>query len=336
MDSEAKSNRCIVMARRPVGEVAPEDWRLEQREMPQAGAGQVLVKVSYIDVQPAMRGWLAERPAYTPRIEEGEIMRAQGVGEVVESRDPVFAVGDWVHANLGVQQWAAVDATGCTRLDLGMGPPQRFLSALGSSGMTAYFGLYEVGQMAQSDTVVISSAAGAVGSVAGQIALQHGCRVVGIAGSEEKCRFLVDELGFHGAINYKLEDVYAGLAELCPDGIDLYFDNVGGPLLDLVVLQLAKRGRVVLSGMLSQYNGASPGDGLKFYGMLIVRHGRMEGFLAMDYVDRYPEARQRIAAWLQDGTVVPRELILDGVEAFPEAFPMLFDGRSFGKLLIRT
>jgi NADPH-dependent curcumin reductase CurA len=325
------------MAKRPEpGEVPPSAWRVEDRTVPELAEGEARVRVAYVDVQPAMRGWLAERPAYTAPIAEGEVMRAQGVGQVVESRRADLAVGEHVHSMLGVQTHAVVGDQPFTRLDLARAPIERYLSALGSSGMTAYFGLFDVGQIREGETVVVSSAAGAVGSVAGQIARLHGCRVVGIAGGPDKCRYLTEELGFDGAVDYKAGDVRAQLSRLCPDGIDVYFDNVGGELLDVAMLQLRKYARVVISGMISQYNATTPAAGPRYYGMLLVRHARMEGFLAMDYVDRYPEAVSKLAQWLRSGQLRSREHIIDGVDAFPDAFDMLFDGRGLGKLLLRV
>jgi len=334
------SNRCVVMAKRPSpGVVPPSTWRVEERAIPELADGEVLVRVAYVDVQPAMRGWLNESPAYTAAIAEGDVMRAQGVGEVVASRDDRYKVGEHVHGMLGVQSYCAARPTDqLTPLDLTLAPLPVHLSALGSSGMTAYFGLFDVGKIASGETVVISSAAGAVGSVAGQIAKLSGCRVVGIAGGPEKCRYLKQELGFDAAVDYKdtTRDVYVQLKHACPYGIDVYFDNVGGDLLDIALLQLRKRGRVVISGMISSYNAAAPASGPRFYGMLLVRHARMEGFLAYDYVDRYPEARAQIASWLKSGALRSREHVVDGIEKFPEVFPMLFDGRSLGKLLLRV
>jgi NADPH-dependent curcumin reductase CurA len=331
------TNRCIVMARRPApGPVPASTWRVEQQPVPVLAEGEVLVRVDYVDVQPAMRSWLNERPAYTAPIAEGEVMRAQGVGQIIASRRPGFVVGEHVHAGLGVQSYCVVRDQPLTRLDLSQAALPAYLSALGSSGMTAYFGLLDVGQIARGETVVVSSAAGAVGSVAGQIARLHGCKTVGIAGGPDKCRYLTEELGFDGAVDYKRGNLHAELAALCPEGIDVYFDNVGGDTLDVALLLLKKRARVVISGMLSQYNTITPGAGPRFYGMLLVRHARMEGFLAADYLERYPEARSKIAGWLQSGELRAREQILDGVDAFPDAFSRLFDGRSLGKVLLRV
>lgn len=328
------TNRCVVLAERPEpGEVAASTWRVEARAVPELADGEVLVRVEYIDVQPAMRGWLGPKPAYTAPIAEGEVMRAQGVGEIIASRHPELQKGEHVHGMLGVQSLAIVRDS-LTRLDLTQAPLPLFLSALGSSGMTAYFGLLDVGRVAARETVVISSAAGAVGSIAGQIARLHGCKVIGIAGGPDKCRYVVEELSFDGAVDYKRGEVHAQLQKLCPEGIDIYFDNVGGELLETALLLLRNRARVVLSGMISQYNATALPAGPRTYGMLLVRHARMEGFLAYDYAPRYPEAREQIATWLNTGLVRSKEHILEGIDSFPEAFAMLFDGRAIGKLLL--
>lgn len=329
-------NQCVVMAERPQpGAVPASTWRLEERPVPELADGEVLVRVDYVDVQPAMRGWLNATPAYTAPLAEGDVMRAQGVGEIIASRNPEYAAGEHVHGTLGVQSFC-VARDGLTRLDLSLAPLPVFLSALGSSGMTAYFGLLDVARIAARETAVISSAAGAVGSVAGQIAKLHGCKVIGIAGGPDKCRYLTNELGFDGAVDYKQGNTYAQLQKLCPEGIDVYFDNVGGELLDTALLLLRKHARVVLSGMISQYNATELPAGPRFYGMLLVKHARMEGFLAFDYAARYPEARAQISTWLNAGLVRSKEHILEGLASFPEAFSMLFAGNATGKLLLRV
>jgi NADPH-dependent curcumin reductase CurA len=327
--------RAILVAR-PSGVPGPDNFRIEELKCESPGDGEVLVEVKYIDVQPAMRGWLSERPAYTPPIPIGGTMRAQGVGRVIESSSPDWSVGDCViSGNIGVQRFSLQRTADLTRVDPEQAPLEQFVGALGSSGMTAYFGLLDVGRAVPGDVVVVSSAAGAVGSVAGQIAKIIGCRVVGIAGGPEKCAYLRDVLGLDAAIDYKAGPIFPALQVACPDGIDVYFDNVGGEQLDAAMLLLRSRARVVISGMISQYNSPLP-TGPRFYGMLLVRHARMEGFLALDYREQYPRARSVIAQWIKSGQVKTRETIVDGVEAFPSALPMLFDGRSFGKLMLRV
>jgi NADPH-dependent curcumin reductase CurA len=329
-------NTRVVLVRRPVGVPQPDDFRVERVRCEAPNEGGVSVDVHFIDVQPAMRGWLAEQPAYTPPIPLGGTMRAQGVGRVVTSRDTRFNPGDYVMGpNFGVQSRCVVPADELTLVDPELAPLHEYVGALGSSGLTAFFGLFEVGSVKPGDIVLVSSAAGAVGSVAGQIAKLLGCRVVGIAGGREKCAYLIDELGFDGAVDYKASDALAALRAQCPDGIDLYFDNVGGALLDGALLLLRKYARVVISGMLSQYNETVPYP-LHAHGMLLVRHARMEGFLVRDYLPDFARARAVLAAWLSSGKIRTRSHVLDGVAAFPEALPMLFDGRSLGKLMLRV
>jgi len=329
-------NTRVVLVQRPEGMPKPENFRVEHGPCEAPGEGEVAVDVHFIDVQPAMRGWLVEQPAYTPPIPLGGTMRAQGVGRVVRSRHPAFLAGDYVLGlNLGVQSRAVVPGSELTPVDAALAPLHEYVGALGSSGLTAYFGLFEVGRVKPGEIVVISSAAGAVGSVAGQIAKQLGCRVVGIAGGPQKCAYLVDELGFDAAVDYKASDLLSALRAQCPDGIDLYFDNVGGVLLDCALLSLRKYARVVISGMISQYNSPTP-QPLHAHGMLLVRHARMEGFLVRDYLPEFPRARAVITDWLSSGKLRTRSHILEGVSAFPEALPMLFDGRSFGKLMLRV
>jgi len=330
-------NTRAVLVSRPVGPLTPENFRVEQVPCAEPADGEVLVEVHYIDVQPAMRGWTVERPAYTRPIELGGTMAAQGVGRVVVSRHPAWREGDHVlGGNFGVQRYSVQRTEDLTRVDPELAPLQQYVGALGSSGLTGYFGMLEVGQARPGDVVVVSSAAGAVGSVAGQIGKILGCRVVGIAGGAEKCAYLVDELGFDAALDYKAREPYRALQELCPDGMDVYFDNVGGDLLDAAMLHLRSRARVVISGMISQYNAAVPAAGARFYGMLLVRNARMEGFLVREYAAQFPRARGVIAQWVKEGRIKTREHVLDGIETFPAAVPMLFDGRSFGKLMIRA
>jgi NADPH-dependent curcumin reductase CurA len=329
-------NLRAVLVERPSGVPGPVNFRIEEVARESPADGEVLIEVKYIDVQPAMRGWLSERPAYTPPIPIGGTMRAQGVGRVIESRSKDLREGDCVFGgNLGVQRFSVQRAADVTRVDPQLAPLEQFVGALGSSGMTAYFGLFDVAKVAPGDVVVVSSAAGAVGSVAAQIAKIIGCRVVGIAGGPEKCAYLRDVLGLDAAIDYKAGPLYPALQAACPEGLDVFFDNVGGEQLEAAMLLLRPRARIVISGMISQYNTAVPA-GPRFYGMLLVRHARMEGFLAMDYRDQYPRARSVIAQWIKSGQIKTRETIVDGIEAFPGALPMLFDGRSFGKLVLRV
>ncbi len=261
-------------------------------------------------------------------------MRAGGLGRVVASRHPDFKAGDHVVGTFGVQDYAISDGRGVIRVAGELVPLVLHLSALGMPGMTAYFGLLEIGRPVAGETVVVSSAAGAVGQVVGQIARIKGCRVVGIAGGAEKCRFIVEELGFDAAVDYKNEDVRAGLRERCPDRVDVYFDNVGGEILDIVLTRLARHARIVLCGSISQYNNEGPARGPSNYMALLVERARMEGFLVFDYAQRYAEAAQEMAGWIAEGRLKSVEHVVDGMEHFPDTLLQLYRGENFGKLIL--
>jgi NADPH-dependent curcumin reductase CurA len=282
-----------------------------------------------------MRGWLDDRPSYLPPVGIGEVMRAGSVIEVTASNHPDFQPGDHVVGTFGVQEYVVSDGKGAMRIDTSLAPPSTYLGALGMSGMTAYFGLLDVGELKEGETVVVSGAAGAVGTMAGQIAKAKGCRVVGIAGGPEKCALLVDELGFDAAIDYRAEDVRKALKQQAPDGIDVYFDNVGGDILDAALTRLAMHGRVVICGAISQYNNTAPVKGPSNYLSLLVRRARMEGFVVFDYAKRFPQAAQDIAAWIGTGRVKVKEHVVGGtVDDFPEVLQMLFRGENVGKLVL--
>ncbi|MBV8302288.1 MAG: NADP-dependent oxidoreductase [Candidatus Dormibacteraeota bacterium] len=313
----------------------PDDgvWDIDDADVADIEDGQLLVRVDYVSMDPAMRGWLDDKRSYLPPVAVGDVMRAIGVGEVVASRSDGFAEGDHVTGAFGVQQYAVATPASLTRIDLSMAPLPVFLSVLGSTGLTAYFGLLDIGQPEPGDTVVVSAAAGAVGSVAGQIAKIIGCRAVGIAGGPEKCRLVVEEFGFDAAIDYRSEDVAQRLRELCPERIDVYFDNVGGDILDAALTRLDRHARVVLCGAISQYNQGRM-RGPSNYMSLLVDRARMEGFLVLDYADRYAEARGRLAAWRDQGRLRSREQVLEGIDMFPEALRMLLRGDNSGKLIV--
>lgn len=331
-------NRRLVLASRPIGMVDDSVVRLETAKRPQPGPDQALVKVGYLSIDPTIRTWMNDAVGYLPPIEIGATIRGAGIGEVVESRSARFAMGDLVFGMLGWQDYAVVDAhgdNGAQPLPAGI-EPAIALNVFGVTGMTAYFGLLDVGRLAEGDTVVVSGAAGATGSTVGQIArLKRAGKVVGIAGSGEKCRWLTDELGFDAAIDYRREDVGQRLRELCPDGIDLYFDNVGGDILNACLGRLAMRGRVVLCGAISAYNKRGPVPGPSNYVNLIVRRGRMEGFIVLDYADRFAEAQAALAAWLLDGSLKHAEHVLEGLERAPEALNLLFTGGNTGKMIVK-
>jgi NADPH-dependent curcumin reductase CurA len=340
MTATAQTNQQFRLAARPVGLPRDSDWELASAPLPALEPGWILVKVLYLSLDPAMRGWMNEGRSYMPPVAIGETMRAGGIGVVVESHSPRFAVGDHVMGMLGVQRfWAGYAEDKAARLvkvDPALAPLPTWLNTLGMPGMTGYFGLLEVGQPKAGETVVVSAAAGAVGMTAGQVARQLGCHVVGIAGGPDKCRFVTEELGFHACIDYKATPVAQGLKEHCPQGVDVYFDNVGGDILDAVLARINLKARIVICGAISQYNATGPMKGPANYLSLLVNRARMEGMLVSDFAPRYPEAVATLARWLADGTIRSREHVVDGFENFPSALLMLFEGKNFGKLVLRA
>ena len=329
-------NQQIRLANRPVGIPKPTDWSLVEEPVREPSIGEVLIKVLYISLDPAMRGWMNDRKSYIPPVPVGDVMRALGLGQVIRSKNAKFAIGDYVSGMPGAQEYALTDGNGFFKIDPQIAPLPVYLSALGMPGMTAYFGLLETGQPKAGDTVVVSAAAGAVGAVAGQIAKIKGCRVVGIAGGEEKCRYIRDELGFDADIDYKKQEIHEALRKQCPDGIDVYFDNVGGEILDAVLAQINRGARIVICGAISQYNNTGPIKGPSNYLSLLVNRATMKGMLVTDYLPRYPEAMREVAGWIRDGRLKSREHIVDGLKNFPETLLMLFTGKNFGKLEIRV
>jgi NADPH-dependent curcumin reductase CurA len=331
-----EANHAFRLARRPVGLPSPDTWSYTEEPVPTPAEGQMLVRVLYVSVDPAMRGWMNDARSYLPPIGLGEVMRAVAVGRVVTSRHPGFRPGDHVSGAFGVQEYALSDGAGVRRVDLTLAPLPTHLNALGMVGMTAYWGLLDVGQPRAGETVVVSAAAGAVGQLVGQIARIHGCRVIGIAGGPEKCQHIVGQLGFDAAIDYRAEDVAAALRRHCPDRIHVYFDNVGGEILDAALTRLARGARVVICGAVSQYNRTDGMRGPANYMALLVDRARMQGFLVFDYADRYPEAMADIAGWLRAGSLRSHEDIVDGLQSFPDALLRLFRGQNLGKLMIRV
>ena len=329
-------NRQFRLAARPVGLPRASDWSLVEEPVREPGEGEFLIRIEYISLDPAMRGWMNEGKSYVPPVAIGEVMRAGGAGEVVASNHPGFPVGSKVSGLFGVQQYAMSNGKGVQRVDTALAPLPTYLGVLGMTGMTAYFGLLDVGAAKAGDTVVVSGAAGAVGMVVGQVAKILGCRVVGIAGGAEKCRFLIDELGFDAAIDYKSEDLRKALREHCPQGIDVYFDNVGGEILDLALAQLAMHARVVVCGAISQYNATDGVKGPANYLSLLVNRARMQGMVVFDYAARYGEAAREMGAWLADGRLKSREDIVEGFDTFPDALLRLFRGENTGKLLLKV
>ncbi|OYW12162.1 MAG: NADP-dependent oxidoreductase, partial [Acidiphilium sp. 37-67-22] len=308
--------------------------RVEPARKPEEG--EIMVGVEYISLDPAMRGWMNEGKSYIKPVGLGEVMRAGAVGTIIESRAAGFAAGDVVTGPFGVQSVATIAAKDCLKVDPTLAPKPLFISTLGMPGMTAYFGLLAVGEPKAGETVVVSAAAGAVGALVGQIAKIQGCRVVGIAGREDKCRYIVDELGFDAAIDYKSESVPERLRETCPNGIDVYFDNVGGQILDDCLARINLRARIVICGAISQYNSTTPVRGPANYLSLLVNRARMQGMIVFDWADRYPEGMQAMAGWLRQGKLKSREDIVDGLENFPETLLKLFSGDNFGKLITKV
>jgi len=329
-------NTRILLASRPVGLPARDNWTVETVDAAAPGEGEFLAEVLYISLDPAMRGWVNEGKSYIPPVGIGEVMRAGGVARVVESRHPGFAVGDHVLGTSGVQQYWVSDGRGVRKVDPAAAPLPKYLGVLGMPGMTAYFGILDVGAIKEGEVVLVSGAAGAVGSLVGQIAKIKGCRVVGIAGGREKCDYLTGELGFDAAIDYKSESLYPAIKAACPKGVDVYFDNVGGETLDAALASLRFRGRVALCGAISQYNRTEAMQGPKNYLSLLINRGRMEGFIVFDFEKDYPRGIRDMSRWLAAGKLKSREHVVKGIETFPDTLLMLFDGRNQGKLVIEV
>jgi NADPH-dependent curcumin reductase CurA len=310
------------------------DWQYTEEAIPEPGEGQFLVKVSHLSLDPAMRGWMNEGKSYIRPVAIGEVMRAGAGGTVVRSKHPKFSEGDVVTGGFGVQQYALSDGKGVVKVDTRLVPLPVYLGTLGMPGMTAYFGLLEVGKPKPGETVVVSGAAGAVGMVVGQVAKIKGCRVVGIAGGPDKCQYVVDQLGFDASIDYKNEDVPRALKAACPDGIDVYFDNVGGDILDACLARLAMHARIVICGAISQYN-ATERRGPANYLSLLVNRASMTGMVVFDWADRYADAAREMAGWIAQGRLKTKEdVVAGGIDAFPETLLKLFRGENLGKLVL--
>jgi len=337
----ATTNRQYRLARRPSGLPVREDWSFTTEPVAEADAGGVLVKTLALSLDPAMRGWMNEGKSYIAPVGIGDVMRAGGIGTVIASKSPAFAVGDTVYGTLGVQEYARFDAgqiakRALERVDLRTGTMTQWLNVLGMPGMTAYFGLLDVGQPKPGETVVVSGAAGAVGQTVGQLAKIKGCRAVGIAGGPAKCEWVVKELGFDACIDYKAGPVKDGLKAHCPAGVDVYFDNVGGEILDAALARINRKARIVICGAISQYNATSKPAGPANYMSLLVNRARMEGMVVFDYADRYSVAIAELAGYLKDGRMKSREDVVRGLETFPETLLKLFRGENFGKLVLQV
>lgn len=337
------TNHQIRLAARPVGMVKPTDWSHTTEAVAEPADGGITVKTLALSLDPAMRGWMNEGKSYIPPVGIGEVMRAGGIGKVIASKNDKYAVGDVVSCTPGVQEYITIakddmKRNGLFKIDLRLGTPTQWLNVLGMPGMTGYFGLMDVGMPKAGETVVVSGAAGAVGQTVGQIAKIKGCRVVGIAGGTAKCDWVVKELGFDACIDYKAGPgaVRAGLKEHCPSGVDIYFDNVGGDILDDVLAKINRKARIIICGAISQYNNTTAVQGPKNYLSLLVNRARMEGIVVFDYADRYHLAVAEMAGYLKDGRMKSKEDVVVGLQTFPETLLKLFNGENFGKLVLQV
>ena len=331
------ANTVARLASRPVGMVKRENFDIHEEPVAEPDDGQFLVKVEMISIDPAMRGWVNEGRSYVPPVGIGEVMRALAGGTVVKSNHPGYSTGDAVTGLFGVQEYALSDGNGVTRVDLSKASLADWLAGLGMPGITAYFGFTEVGRPKAGETVLVSAASGAVGSIVGQIARLKGCRVVGIAGGPEKCRYVVDELGFDGCIDYKNDALTEALKRQCPDGIDIYFESVGGEIFDTVLTRMNTFGRIVVCGMISAYNATEAPPGPTNLRSILVNRLTMRGFIVFDFADRYPEAVRALLDWHAQGHLKFRQDVREGgVRAFPDVLNLLFSGQNQGKLVLRT
>ncbi len=330
-----KVNRQWRLAARPEGLIKEGDFKMTQEAVSQPGPGQILVRNIYLSLDPANRGWITDRKSYVEPVEIGDVMRGLGIGVVEASNNEKFNVGEHVTGLIGWQDYLLSDGEGMRVVPpLGL-PLTTFLGALGMVGITAYFGLLDITDPQEGETLVVSGAAGAVGSLVGQIGKIKGCRVVGIAGTDEKCQWIKDELGFDAAINYKTENIHDALKKHCPKGIDIYFDNVGGDILNEALGRINFKGRISICGMISQYNATEPVPGPTNLINLLAQRARMEGFIVMDYMSRANEALTQLGAWMMQGQLKFRVDVVDGLETAPLAINKLFDGSNKGKLIVK-
>ncbi len=328
-------NKKVILNKRPTGVPDADTWKLIESEVPAPSEDQILVEQYYISMDPAMRGWLNDVKSYLPPVQIGEVMRAGSVGKVIQSKNQKYQVGDYVYGTGGVQQYVVSKGRGWHKVDPAIVPLPVYTGTLGMPGLTAYFGMLDVGKIKAGDRVLISGAAGAVGSIAGQIAKIKGCEVVGIAGGQQKCNYLINELGFDSAIDYKNNNLRTALKEKCPKGIDVFFDNVGGEILNLALTKLRRNARVVICGAISQYNSSTT-EGPSNYLSLLVNRARMEGFIILDYADRFTQGVAEMAQWMAQGQLKSKEHICKGIENFYDTFLRLFSGEKLGKLILQV
>ncbi len=329
-------SREIRLRSRPVGLPTPDNFELVEVELPDPGPGQLLVRNLYMSVDPYMRGRMVERKSYVPPYQIGQTLDGGAVGQVVASNHPNFPEGTYVLSNMGWREYFLSDGTGLTPVDPSLAPIEAYLGVMGMPGLTAYVGLLDIGQPQAGETVFVSGAAGAVGSVVCQIAKLKGCRVVGSAGSERKVRWLLDAAGVDAAFNYKeTPNLHRTLAELCPDGIHVYFDNVGGDHLEAALGNMANFGRIVACGMISLYNATEPPPGPRNMANFVTRRLRMQGFIVSDHWDRMPAFVQDMAGWIREGKIHWEQTVVEGIEHAPDAFIGLFRGENLGKMLVK-
>ena len=329
-------NHLFRLVKRPVGEPKREDFAFDTEAVGEIVDGQLLVKTLYLSLDPAMRGWMNDARSYIAPVALGDVMRAGGIGTVIASKHPKFHTGDAVSGMLNVQEYVISDGKGMVKIDPKLAPLTAYLNVLGMPGMTAYFGLLESGLPKAGETLVVSGASGAVGATVGQVAKILGLRVVGIAGGKEKCDYALNEFGFDACIDYKNQDVRKGLKEACPNGVDIYFDNVGGEILDIVLTRINLKARIVICGAISQYNNTEPVKGPSNYLSLLVNRARMEGIVVFDYAPRYKEGAAQMGQWMAEGKLKSREHIVEGLETFPDTLMKLFKGENFGKLVLKV
>ncbi len=330
-------NKQIILKKRPVGYPDVDTWQQIETEVPEPKEGEVLIQHHYISLDPAMRGWMNDTKSYIPPVSIDDVMRAGSIGKVIKSNNhPKFNVGDCVTGWGGVQQYVVTNGENWFKVDDSIAPMPLFISTLGMPGMTAYFGITEVGKIKEGDRVLVSGAAGAVGSVVGQIAKIKGCTVVGITGGKDKCDYLVNELGFDAAIDYKSENIYTALKEKCPKGIDVFFDNVGGEILNAALSKLRMNARVVICGAISQYNNKAAVKGPSNYLSLLVNRATMQGMVVMDYAKDYEKAAQEMGMYIAQGKLKSKEAVYEGIENFYETFGRLFSGEKRGKLILKV
>ena len=331
------NNKQIIFKNRPQGTPDQTTWQLQVNPIPELQEGEILIQQHYISLDPAMRGWMNDTKSYIPPVAIDSVMRGGSIGKVIQNNNnPNFQIGECISSWGGVQQYTISDGEGCFKVDEKVASMPTFLGTLGMPGMTAYFGILEVANIKEGDIVLVSGAAGAVGSIVGQIAKIKGCKVIGIAGGKEKCDYIINELGFDEAIDYKSENIYTALKNKCPKGVDVYFDNVGGIILDAALSKLRMHATVVICGAISQYNNKKKINGPSNYLSLLVTRSSMKGMVVMDYTKYFGKAAREMSTWLQEGKLKSREDIYEGIENFQETYNRLFSGEKNGKLILKV